>query len=299
MDLSIIIVSHNSKDLLRNCLRSVYQSQTRYGFDVLVHDNASVDQTPEMVEAEFPNTKLIRGENVGFSKANNAGIKQSQGRYVLLLNPDTEVSKDTFETMINFMDSHPDVGISTCKLALPDGTLDKACRRSFPTPWVSFTRLAGLSKIFPKSKIFNKYNLGYLPETEEHEIDSCVGAFLLTRRVVIEKVGLLDENFFLYGEDIDFCFRAKNAGWKVYYYSQTTVIHHKRQSSKMDTADFNRRAFREFYKDSMLYFYRKNLAPKYPWILNQLMAFAIRLHYVMRLALKVISSKLAFLRIFE
>lgn len=239
-----------------------------------MYDHGSKDGSAEVVASEYPWVKLIRGGDFGFAKGNNDAIKQSTGRYVLLLNADTEVMPDTFEVMLDFMDKHPDVGMSTCKVVLAvNGELDKACRRSFPTPWVSFTKLSGLASLFPKSKIFNRYNLGYLPEDGEYEVDSVVGAFQLVRREVVDKIGGLDEDYYMYGEDIDWCYRCKLAGWKVYYYPRTKILHYKGYQSKAG-GKRNPKPLYWFYK-SMAIFYQKNLAKKYPKALNWLILGSI------------------------
>ena len=280
-DLSVIIVSYNSKDVLPVCLRSVFGSLTKYPFEVLVHDNGSSDGTLEIIEKEFPpdkfpHLKVIRGQNLGFAGGNNVAIKQAAGRYILLLNPDTEVEKNPFEVMLDFMQHRPDVGMATCKVVLGNGEIDKASRRSFPTPWVAFTRLSGLSSLFPKSRIFNRYNMGYLSEDDEYEIDSCVGAFQLTRREVIDKIGLLDESYFMYGEDIEWCYRAKQAGWKVYYYPKVKIFHHKGYSSK-----FSPRALWEFHR-AMIIFYKKHFAAQYPWFVNKIIILSIWTRYLIK-----------------
>lgn len=275
-DLSIIIVPHNSREFLRVTLESVYNSRTSNDFEVIVHDNGSTDGTVEMVEEDFPKVKLIKGENIGFSAGNNEAIKWSAGRYILLLNPDTKISPDTLQIMIDFMDSHPDAGISTCKLVLGNGKIDPACRRSFPTPWVAISRLSGLSLLFPKSRLFNKYNMHYLSEDEQYEIDSCSGAFMLIRRFTIDQIGLLDEDFFMYNEDVDWCYRAKKAGWKVYYYPKTEVVHYKKRSAK-----FSKKAQWEFHR-SMILFHQKHFAKKYPWFINQVAYLGPRIRYVLK-----------------
>ena len=276
-DLSVIIVPYNNKDLLKTTLDSIFETQSRYSYEVIVHDNGSADGTVDMVETQYPQVKLIRGENIGFSKANNRGIAASSGRYILLLNPDTKIQANTLQVMLEFMDKRLDVGMATCKVVLANGKLDPACRRSFPTPWVAITRLSGLSLMLPNSKLFNKYNLSFLPEDEEYEIDSCSGAFLLTRRNVIDKIGLLDEDFFLYNEDLDWCYRAKDAGYKVYYCPAAQITHYKRQSTQ-----FSKIAQWEFHH-SMILFYRKHFSDKYPWIVNQIAYLGPYVRYYLKL----------------
>ncbi|KKW23429.1 MAG: Glycosyltransferase/rhamnosyltransferase [Parcubacteria group bacterium GW2011_GWA2_51_12] len=285
MDISVIIVSYNTKDKLRLCLASVTQS-SGVVFEVFVVDNASSDGSPEMVREEFPSVALVRNRtNIGYAKANNQAIASSRGRYVLLLNPDVEVRPDTMSKMMAYMDEHPDVGISGCKVLKIDGKLDLACRRSFPTPASSLFRVTGLSFLFPKSR-FASYNLTYLPEDEIAEVDSVMGAFLLISRLVIEKIGLLDETFFMYGEDIDWCFRAKEAGFKVMYAPITTVTHDKGSSSRK----VSRKALYEFHK-AMQIFYDKHYRRRYNFAVGWFVSGGIWGRYCLKIVQNAVRSE--------
>jgi len=263
-DLGIVIVNWNTRDLLRRCLASVYASEGDFSYRVLVVDNASNDESAAMVEREFAPVDLIaNSENVGYPRANNIGLRQlgfrgpgdvepDAPRYALLLNPDTEVPPDALWRMIQFMDSRPDIGVAGPKLVLTDGSLDKACRRGFPTPLVCFYHYSGLTKLFPRNRRFGRYNMTFADEDLELEVDSVVGAYMQVRKAAIERAGLLDESFFMYGEDLDWAFRLKQAGYKVWYYPAVTVQHVKRAaSSKSPKAQF------EFWR-AMLIFYRKH-----------------------------------------
>lgn len=200
VDVSIIILNYNTCRLTMDCLRSVYDSETRYSYEIILIDNNSHDHSVETISKEFPDVLLIaNSENVGFAKGNNQGMEAASGRYVLLLNSDTVVRKDTLETMVAFMDTRPDLGASGCKVILPDGSLDKACKRGFPTPSASFYYAFGFSKLFPDRPRFNGYQLGYLDPDDSYPVDCLVGAFMLLRRETIEQVGGLDETFFMYG----------------------------------------------------------------------------------------------------
>ncbi len=257
-DLSVVILSYRSKQHLSVLLPSVLAQQTPLSYEVFLVDNGSPDGTGDWIES-FLNEgglreqswHLIRNENIGFSAGNNVAIRRATGRYVLLLNPDTELEQKTFQTMVEFMDRRPDVGIAGCKLVKPDGSLDLACRRRFPDPWISFRRL------FLGSR--SSYNYSGEPVDREMEVDSVVGAFLAIRRETLDRIGLLDESFFMYGEDLDWCWRCKEAGWKVWYYPKTTVRHYKGESSRTMPI----RALRWFY-DAMWTFYRKHYAARYP-----------------------------------
>ena len=219
MNLSIIIVSYNNKKLLKQTLDSIYDTIQKINYEIIIVDNNSMDGSIDLVKQNYRQIIIIENKkNLGFSCANNIGINQAKGRYMLLLNSDTVVTDNCFEKCIKYMDEHPDIGALGCKVVLSDGKLDPACKRSFPTPEVSFYRMTGLSWLFPKSKRFGRYNLTYLDEDAIHEVDSLVGAFMMVRREGIEQVGLLDEDFFMYGEDIDWCYRIKQAGWKIVYY---------------------------------------------------------------------------------
>jgi GT2 family glycosyltransferase len=233
VDLSIIIVNYNTCDLLRDSLHSAYASEGGFGYEVIVVDNHSTDNSVAMVRQEFPQAKLICNDvNCGYACANNLGLRAAQGEYLLLLNPDTVLPADGLQHMLMFMEQHPDAGVAGAKLVLADGSLDLACRRSFPTLDVALYRLMGLSKRYPDSPRFNRYNLGYLDPDQVAEVDSVVGAFMLIRREALEQAGLFDERFFMYAEDIDLCYRIKvDHGWKVYYNPEVQVTHFKSQAT--------------------------------------------------------------------
>jgi N-acetylglucosaminyl-diphospho-decaprenol L-rhamnosyltransferase len=266
LDLSIVVVNWNTRDLLRDCLESVYASEGEFDFETIVVDNCSHDGSAAMVRQEFPHIHLIENDvNGGYAYANNLGLRRLQARYYLLLNPDTVLPPDALKDMLAFMEAHPEAGMAGPKLVMADGELDLACRRSFPTPENSFYKLFGLSRLFPRSKRFGQYNLTYLDPDEMAEVDSVVGAFMMVRGEVIEQVGLLDEEYFMYGEDLDWALRAKNAGWKAYYCPDVTVLHYKRQASKQNP----QKARHEFWR-AMCVFYRKHYAEDTPFWLHYL-----------------------------
>lgn len=233
IDITIIIVNYNTKKLTEQTLNSIYSKDLNLNYEVFVVDNASTDGSVEMIATLFPLVNLLpQKENLGFSRANNLAIKQAKGKYILLLNSDTVIIDNCIEKCFEYMEKNKNIGALGCKVVLPDGSLDKACKRSFPTPENSFYHAVGLAKLFPKSKRFGAYNLTYLDENKIHEVDCLVGAFMMVRREVIEQVGILDEKYFMYGEDIDWCYRIKQAGWKIVYYPEAKIIHHKGSSSK-------------------------------------------------------------------
>jgi GT2 family glycosyltransferase len=278
MDLSIIIVPHKNREVLQAALTAVYNSQTSYSYEVIVVDNDSRDGTVEMVEQDYPQATLIKNTNEGFGKGNNRGIKVAQGEYVLLLNPDTKIAPNTLQVMLGFMKARPDIGIATCKLVKANGELDWACRRSFPDPAVAFYRLSGLSKIFKRSKRFAAYNLTNKNVDEETEIDALAGAFALISRACLEAVKGFDEDFYMYGEDIDLCYRAQKAGFKIWYYPKTTTIHYKGQSSRKAP----QRALYAFH-DAMWIFYKKHLYQKYNRLFSALVYLGIWGRYYQKL----------------
>lgn len=285
LDLSIVIVNYNTRDLLRDCLQSIYRSQGEFSFDVIVVDNASSDGSAAMVETEFPQVRLIASSvNGGFAYANNLGLKKagfaitgapdsSVPRFALLLNPDTILPPAGLADMITFMDNHPEAGGAGPKLVRLDGSLDLACRRSFPTPTVSFYRMVGLSKLFPRSRTFGQYNVTFADPDELIEVDSVVGAFMLVRREAIAQAGLLDETYFMYGEDIDWAYQIKRHGWKIYYNPAVTVTHVKRAASRTSA-----RAQIEFYR-AMKIFYQKYYADSTPLWLHGLILAGINLKW--------------------
>ena len=254
MKLSVVIVNYNVKYFLEQVLHSVRRASEGLAVEVFVVDNNSVDDSVAMVREKFPEVHLIANkENTGFSVANNQAIRLSKGEYVLLLNPDTVVEEATFSKVINFMDAHPEAGGLGVKMIDGSGEFLPESKRGFPSPWVAFCKTTGLSKIFPKSPTFNRYHLGYLDKDETHEVEVLAGAFMLLRKTVLDEVGLLDETFFMYGEDIDLSYRIVKAGYKNYYFADTTIIHYKGESTKKGSLNY----VRTFY-NAMIIFAKKH-----------------------------------------
>lgn len=237
--ISIIIVNYNVVYFLEQCLNSVKQALTNVSGEVFVVDNNSIDGSVDMVSEKFPEYQLISNkENVGFSKANNQAIQISKGKYILLLNPDTVVEEDTFEKVIQFMDDHPDAGGLGVRMLDGKGKFLPESKRGLPTPTVAFYKIFGLSKLFPRSKRFGQYHLGHLSEFETNEIAILSGAFMLMRHETIQQVGMLDEAFFMYGEDIDLSYRITKGGYKNYYFPETRIIHYKGESTKKSSVNY-------------------------------------------------------------
>ena len=251
---SIIIVSYNVREFLEQALLSLREALKNFAHEIIVVDNASSDGSQAFLKRHFPAVLLIENsDNLGFARANNIGLEKSRGKYICLLNPDTIVSKDTFAALAAFFESHKEAGMVGAKVLNPDGSLQLACRRSFPTPWVAFTKIVGLARLFPKSRLFGRYNLTFLDPERVAEVEAISGSFMLLRRQVVESVGGLDEDFFMYGEDLDWCYRIRKAGWKIYYVPDTQIIHFKGESSKK--SPFQQR--RLFY-EAMRLFVRKH-----------------------------------------
>lgn len=288
-DLSIVIVNYNSKDFVLRCIKSIKinfaKELENNEFEIIVVDNASSDNSKSVLEKEKEITFIYNSKNLGFSKANNVGIKKSSGRYVLFLNPDTIVYKDTLKKMIDFMDEHKKVGAATCKVVMKNEEIDDATHRGFPTPWNSLMFFIGFSRLFPKSRIFNGYHMGWLDMDKTHEIDALAGAFMMVRRTAGEKVGWWDEDYFFYGEDLDFCYMLKQNGWKIYYVADVSIFHHKgvsggikKVSEKITTANKQTklRVTKWRYK-AMEIFYDKHYKDKYPFFVTHLIKLAIKL----------------------
>lgn len=284
IELSIVIVSYNTKDFLKNCIKSIYETSKDLSFEIIVVDNNSSDGSQSLVSKTFENVILIKNtENLGFSKANNIGVKKTIGKYVLFLNADTIVHENTLKHMVNFMDKNEKAGASTCKLVMPNGKIDDASHRGFPTPWNSFAHFSGLSKFFGKTKTFGGYNLGFMDFSMTHEIDALAGAFMLVRRKAGEDANWWDEDYFFYGEDLDFCYMLKQKGWKIFYVPQVNILHYKgisggikKHSKEISTADETTKikATSERFR-AMKLFYKKHYEKKYPWFVNRLVYLGI------------------------
>lgn len=271
MKLTIVIVNYNVKYFLKQCLDSVFKATQNIDAEVFVVDNNSNDGSVEMVINDFPEVNFIHNkDNVGFSKANNQAIRVSKGEYVLLLNPDTVVKEDTFEKVTQFMDAHPNAGGLGVKMVDGNGNFLPESKRGLPTPNVAFYKIFGLANLFPKSEKFGRYHLGHLSNEETAKIDILSGAFMLLRRETLDKIGLLDENFFMYGEDIDLSYRITLGGYDNYYFPHSSIIHYKGESTKKSTVNY---VF-VFYK-AMSIFAEKHFGKSKIKLLNFLIKVAI------------------------
>lgn len=263
-ELSICIVSFQVRNLLRDCLQSI-QQQTHCSFEIIISDNCSKDGTVEMLQQEFPEVQVIRNDsNLGYTLPMNQALKLGRGSYLLQLNPDTLVQDSALDQLVNYLDAHPQVGIVGPKVLNPDGTLQKPCRRGESRPWAVISYFSGLAAMFPKSKRFGEYLMSYMDEDENHPVAGVAGSCMLIRRTVIDQIGYLDERFFAYQEDADFCFHARQAGWQVMYYPQAHIIHYGGMGGSRVQPY---RSIYEWHHSYFLY-YRKNLARDYFFLFN-------------------------------
>lgn len=276
--LSIIIVSHNTKELFPPLLKSINEAVRFWDqeTEIIIIDNASCDGSPEFIREQFPNIILISNKNnLGYAKANNQGFNAAKGDYLLLLNSDTLLTQNVISKMISYLEKHPEVDAETCKLVLQNGKIDPACHRGFPTPWASLTYYLGLERLFPRLKFFSNYHLWYKPLDKIHEIDSPSGAFYLVRKEAINRIGPFDEKFFMYGEDLDLSFRIKKAGWKIIYNPTSEATHLKKQSGlKSKNQVTKKRTITAFY-DAMKIFFDKHYQTKYSSLTRTVIFFFI------------------------
>ncbi len=285
--ISVIIVNYNVEFFLEQCLNSVKKALEKVSGEIYVVDNNSIDGSVEMVQAKFPDVHLIANkDNRGFSKANNQAIELSKGEYVLLLNPDTVVEEDTFSKVIDFMDQHPNAGSLGVRMIDGRGVFLPESKRGLPTPTVAFYKIFGLSKLFPKSKRFGQYHLGHLSEFETNEIDILSGAFMLMRKEALNKVGLLDEAFFMYGEDIDLSYRIQKGGYKNYYFPETRIIHYKGESTKKSSVNYVFVFYRAMVIFAQKHFSQKN-AKLFSFLINSAIYFRASLAIGVRFIKKI------------
>ena len=283
MKLSIVIVNYNVAYFLEHCLYSVRNACKNIEAEVFVVDNNSVDNSLAMLKEKFPEVILIANkDNVGFSKANNQAMRLSSGEYILLLNPDTVVEEDTFEKCIDFMDSHPEAGGLGVKMIDGGGKFLPESKRGFPSIWVSFCKMSGLTKLFPHSKKYAGYYMGHLPEDETNQVDILAGAYMLMRKECLDKVGLLDEDYFMYGEDIDLSYRITKGGYKNYYFPEARIIHYKGESTKKASLNY----VYTFY-NAMAIFAKKHLSTRQTKLFSIFIKIAIWLRATMSFCTRI------------
>lgn len=272
-DLEIIIVTHNSEYWLKKCLDSLqenYLNQTKNKVTVTVVDNASTDQTAQVVAKMYPWANyLSTKENLGFAAGNNLAIKQSRARYVMLLNSDTQLTEESrLDELIKYLDKHKETAVISPRLELVDGSIDPASHRGEPTPWASLTYFSGLENLLPDRPLFAQYHQLYKSLNQIHNIDACSGAAMLVRATAIDKVGLLDERFFMYAEDLDWCRRFRLSGYNIIYYPEVKIIHHKYKSGLKSSSQNLARQTRKHFYNTMLQYYDKHYRDQYPAIVR-------------------------------
>jgi len=268
---SVIFVNHNSDHYLLESVRSLVNSTKYAPYEIIIVDNNSTDNSLGLVERQYPDIRIVRNpRNEGFAKANNQGMKIGEGDYYLLINNDVYVKNDILKIFVEFMEEHPEAGACGGKLLNKNGRVQQQCKRGFPTPWNIFSHLTGLSKLFPKSRLFAGYLITYIDPDKVAEVDSLSGACMFVRKEVIETSGGMDESFFMYGEDIDWCYRIKQLGWKIYYLPQAEITHYGEKGGKRNKV----KRIYEYYR-AMFIFYNKHYKRKYIFIVNWLVYFGI------------------------
>ena len=284
MDLSIVIVNYQTFELTKNIIESVFKHDYSFNLEIIVVDNASSDDSLAKLQNYFKDkVKFIASkENNGFAAGNNQALNIAQGKYILLLNSDTIVWENTLENIYNYMEEHSDVGACGCRVLLENGELDKACKRSFPNVKNSFFRLFHI----PTNSDDDNYNLDNLPDDEVYEIDCLTGAFMFMKSEALNQVGFLDETFFMYGEDIDLCYRIKNGGWKIVYYGESIITHLKGASSKKQ----KNKLIYEFYR-AMYIYYKKHHADESSFLVNIVVYIGIAVLCILKLFLNLFKKK--------
>ncbi len=286
-ELAIIIANYNTRQLLEDCLTSIYKADKPVGgLQVVVVDNGSHDDSIMMIQKKFPKVVLVKNkENLGFAKANNIGALASDASHLLFLNSDTVIKRFSLVKPLKYLKTHPKVGAETIKLLLKDGSIDYDNHRGFPTPWTALTKFSGLAKIFPNTTIFNSYHLGFKKMDKIHQIPVAAGSYLMIPTKVFQEIGMWDENYFFYGEDIDLCYRINEAGYKIIYYPKASALHLRGASSGLRkenaktavSSKANRIKVAEASIDAWKKFYKKFYNNKYPFVVTQIVLSGISL----------------------
>lgn len=277
LQISVIIVNYNAHGYILLTLESVLRALKNFKAEILVIDNASTDGSVAEVSRYYPQVAIIQNpRNAGFAAANNIGIRRASGEYVLLLNPDTVVPEDVFELLFAFMNDNPQAGVAGCKILNADGTFSVDSRHSVPSPLTALWKQLGFNRLFPQSKTFGRYNLTYLDPDESYPVDAISGSFMFLRRQVIEQAGLLDEEFFMYGEDLDYCHRINQTAWKVYYYAGTAILHFKGESTNKNAFDYSWNFSR-----SLFLFYKKHFRYTFGFLMHGIVLLGVSLRSVL------------------
>ncbi|OGC69528.1 hypothetical protein A2415_05245 [candidate division WWE3 bacterium RIFOXYC1_FULL_39_7] len=297
VDLSVVVLNYNTKEIVLDCLKSIYEHTENVSFEVVVVDNGSTDGSQAAVgnlKSQISNLKLVQNiKNLGFAKGNNRARNVVTGEYILFLNSDTLLIENTFKKTVDYIKNKPEIGAITVKQILPSGKLDRDCRRSFPTPWVALTHFSGLDRFFPKSKLLGRYWRGYLSEDETQEVEVIQGSFFLSLKKVLDEVGWFDEDYFLNGEDIDLSWKIRRAGYRNVYYPKTSIIHLK-GATKGKRGSMIKQPLKKRIKyalagvDAMELFYKKRLFKNYPMYVTWLVIVGIRLMKLARVTREII-----------
>ena len=294
--LTVIISCFNNRHIIDKAIDSCIFSSERFlkktdqNTEIIIFDNASIDGSVEFIKKKYPKIKLVANkENLGFSKGNNSARPYANGEYILFLNGDTQFNAEVFEVMVDYLDQNENVGVATCRVDLFSGGLDKDCRRGEMNLLNTFTRITGLWKLIPTSKILNGYYYGYISETVEHEVYAVQGAFLMTRKKLADEIGWWDEDYFLNGEDLDFCQKIHDLGYKIMYYPKVKIIHYRGYSKgtrdvKLETKDIKQTKIlvAKSSVESMKIFYKKHLAKKHNNFTNSLVYLALNILSIIR-----------------
>lgn len=282
-EISVIIANHNTVNVLRSCMQNLFEY--RKFLQIIVVDNGSTDGSVDLLKKEFKFVEVIAQDNLGISVAYNNAFQLAKHDYILYLGTDAFPKKEDLESLLKILDLKKEFGALTASLVLADGSIDMDAHRGFPTPWASLTHFSGLDRLFPKSKIFNQYLMGYKDMTKTHEINLCISHFLLVKRKVVEELNGWDEDFFVFGEDVDFCYRLAQKGYKLLYVPSVKVSHLKgvsvgtrKTTNKISTASKETKLrMKKMSTYAMKLFYKKHLDKKYPFVVNQLVYFGIYL----------------------
>ena len=285
MKLAIIIVNYNTKEILSDCIQNLFRLNVK-DTKIIVVDNDSKDGSADIVEAQFKGVELIKTENNGLAAGYNLGLSRARDcEYCLFMGTDAFPQIGCIEGVVKFLETNQTVGVATAKMILRNGALDKDAHRGFPTPWTALCYFSRLDQYFPKSRIFNNYFLGWKDMEIPHEIDCCISHFMMVKKEVFEKIGIWDEDFFVFGEDVDFCWRVKQAGYQIYYLPQYACLHYKgvsigtrKESADITKADSTTKLrMKAETTRAMKLFYQKHMYKKYPWIVNKCIEFGISL----------------------
>jgi GT2 family glycosyltransferase len=271
--ISIIIVNYNTRGFILLVLESLLRAINDFDAEIIVVDNASGDDSIEQVRQYYPEVIIIQNsDNIGFAAANNIGLRRAKGEFVLLLNPDTVIAEDSFNVLLKFMHQTPGAGAVGCKILNADGSFSVDSRHSVPSPLTALWKQLGLQRLFPGSKVFGRYNLTYLDPDETYPVDAISGSFMFLRRDALEQAGLLDEDYFMYGEDVDYCYRLMHAGWKIYYCPQTAIIHFKGESTARNSIRYSWN-----FSHSLYLFYTKHFRHRYGYLMSGIVLLGVLL----------------------